>query len=103
MPSVRATRRASSTASLPQQAPKGFVASPPGAPGQTRIVTPMTSCPRSTSIAAATDESTPPDMPTTTRERSVILSPRAGPHQLRQALELLGVGVRDLDRPGALG
>ena len=43
MPSLRATWRASSTASVPQQLPKRFVASDGSAHGQTRMVTPTTS------------------------------------------------------------
>src|SRR5882724_13388952 len=92
------------------------------------MVTPTTSTPRSTRSAAATEESTPPDMPTTMREAMtsmglIISSPRTagfdhrlacrgGSHrgpatfrlalparaeQFGEALELVGVGVRDLD------
>src|SRR5947207_3396417 len=68
MPSSRATRRASSTASLPQHEPKRRAGSSESFHGQTRMVTPITSKPRSTRSAAATDESTPPDMPTMMRE-----------------------------------
>src|SRR5437773_1920758 len=118
MPSSRATRRASSTASLPQHEPNRRVGSSDSFHGHTRMVTPTTSTPRSTRSAAATDESTPPDIPTTTREDmtatgSIINSPRtAGPQprdvlrlvlrpraeQFGEALELVGIGIRDLDR-----
>src|SRR5213593_1920787 len=133
MPSSRATRRASSTASLPQHEPKRRAGSSDSFHGQTRMVTPITSTPRSTRSAAATDESTPPDIPTTIRGRmsfdyrlasngrgSITGSPRLrlrlGPRprdvlrlalppraeQFREALELLGVRIRDLDRADAL-
>src|SRR3990170_26961 len=74
MPSVRATRRASSTASVPQHAPKRRSGSAGSRQGQTRIVTPTTSKPCSTRSAAATDESTPPLMPTTMRSPTPSLS-----------------------------
>ena len=67
MPRRRATWRASSTVSGEQQLPKRRVASSDSRHGQTRSVTPTTSWPASTSSAAATDESTPPLMPTTMR------------------------------------
>src|SRR6266850_8357826 len=131
MPSSRATRRASSTASLPQHEPNRRAGSSDSFHGHTRMVTPTTSTPRSTRSAAATEESTPPDMPTTMREAMtsmglIISSPRTagirsqarlacscGSHrgpatfwlalhpraeQFGEALELVGVGVRDLDR-----
>ena len=43
MPSARATARASSVASVPQQLPKRFVASVAACHGQTRMVMPTTS------------------------------------------------------------
>src|SRR5262245_20517212 len=60
------------------------------------MVTPMTSAPCSTSSAAATDESTPPLMPTTMRSAIwFALVPRA--EQLGQPLELVRRRVADLD------
>src|SRR5256885_9701504 len=103
MPSSRATRRASSTASLPQHEPKRRAGSSDSFHGQTRMVTPITSKPRSTRSAAATDESTPPDMPTTMREDIGLMILGATAQQFGEPLELLGVGVADLDRAGALG
>src|SRR2546430_2317039 len=93
MPSSRATRRASSTASLPQHEPNRRVGSSDSSHGHTRMVTPTTSTPRSTRSAAATDESTPPDIPTTTREDmtatgSIIDSPRTAGPQPRDVLRL---------------
>src|SRR5207248_628439 len=102
MPSSRATRRASSTASLPQHEPKRRAGSSDSFHGQTRMVTPITSKPRSTRSAAATDESTPPDMPTTMREDIGLMILGAPAQQFGEPLELLGVGVADLDRAGAL-
>src|SRR6267378_3190468 len=102
MPSSRATRRASSTASLPQHEPKRRAGSSDSVHGQTRMVTPITSKPRSTRSAAATDESTPPDMPTTMREDIDLMILGASAQQFGEPLELLGVGVADLDRAGAL-
>src|SRR4029453_16816507 len=95
MPSALATRRASSTASVPQHEPKRAEASAASCHGQTRIVTPTTSWPASVSSAAATEESTPPLIPTTTRSADMESVSRA--KQSREALELLGVGVDDLD------
>src|SRR5215831_7035552 len=60
MPSCSATRRASSTSATEQQPESD---SPP----QSLRVVPTTSWPCSTSSAAATEESTPPDMATMTR------------------------------------
>src|SRR5207245_2279584 len=54
-------------ASVPQQLPNRFVGSAVSCQGQTRMVMPTTSAPCSTSKAAATDESTPPLIPTTMR------------------------------------
>src|SRR2546426_3066705 len=93
MPSPRGTRRASSTASLPQHEPNRRVGSSDSFHGHTRMVTPTTSTPRSTRSAAATDESTPPDIPTTTREDmtstgSIISSPRTAGPQPRDVLRL---------------
>ena len=67
MPSRRATCRASSTVAGEQQLPKRWAASVAGCHGHTRSVTPTTSTPCSTRIAAATEESTPPESPTTMR------------------------------------
>src|SRR3954470_5018700 len=61
MPSCAATRRASSTSETLQHPESD---SPP----QSLSVTPVTSCPCSRSSAAATDESTPPLMATSSRE-----------------------------------
>src|SRR2546428_9229371 len=117
MPSARATRRASSTASLPQHEPNRRAGSSDSFHGQTRMVTPITSKPRSTRSAAATEESTPPDMPTTMREDMtlIILGPPAPrlPHGLArrlraraqrfgEPLELARVLVGHLDGAGAL-
>src|SRR5258708_20075420 len=66
------------------------------------MVTPITSKPRSTRSAAATDESTPPDMPTTMREDIGLMILGAPAQQFGEPLELLGVGVADLDRTGPL-
>src|SRR5207244_10127973 len=52
--------------------------------------------------AAATDESTPPDMPTMMREDIGLMILGAPAQQFGEPLELLGVGVTDLDRAGAL-
>src|ERR671918_2470297 len=92
MPSAAATRRASSTASLPQHAPAGA-----GSPDacHTRMVMPTTSCPASTRRAAATEEPPPPLMPTTTRSSRMRSVSRA--EQSREPLQLLGVRVADLD------
>ncbi len=62
MSSWAATRRASSTSETLQQPESD---SPP----QSLRVTPVTSWPASVSSAAATDESTPPLMATSTRSR----------------------------------
>src|SRR6516164_8632425 len=121
MPRARATWRASSTASVPQQLPNRFVGSSASCRGQTRMVIPTTSHPRSTSRAAATDESTPPLIPTTIRSAITLLvswisrraprieSPAArsrsrcagelvpGAEQVGQALELVRCRVADLD------
>src|SRR4029450_7035820 len=100
MPSALATRRASSTASVPQHEPKRAEASAASCHGQTRIVTPTTSWPASVSSAAATEEATPPLIPTTMRSADMESVSRA--KQSREAFELLGVGVDDLDGPLAL-
>src|SRR6266540_7499150 len=106
MPSVRATFRASSADSIEQQLPKRLAGSSASRHGQTRSVTPTTSYPCSTSSAAATEESTPPLMPTTIRSMAIDLtatsSGAAGAEELRDALELVGRGVDDLDLPSAL-
>src|SRR3954462_13215498 len=62
MPIAFATRRASCRSSIEQQLPNEV--SPP-AWSYSCIDRPMTSCPCSARSAAATDESTPPDMATT--------------------------------------
>src|SRR5947208_9672536 len=105
MPSSRATRRASSTASLPQHEPNRRVGSSDSFHGHTRMVTPTTSTPRSTRSAAATDESTPPDIPTTTREDmtatgSIINSPRKAGPQPRDVLRLGSSPSARLERLG---
>src|SRR6478736_1230856 len=63
MPSSAATLRASSTADREQQPPCRD-ASPESSRGHCCSVTPTTSWPCACSSAAATDESTPPDMAT---------------------------------------
>ena len=60
---VAATRRASSTASIEQQ-PRSRCRSP--SRGHIASVIPMVRSPRAAQRAAATDESTPPDMATAT-------------------------------------
>jgi hypothetical protein len=67
MPSRRATWRASSTVAGEQQLPKRWAPSWDGCHGHTRSVMPTTSKPCSTRTAAATEESTPPESPTTMR------------------------------------
>src|SRR5882672_8995491 len=100
MRSVRATARASSEASVPQHDPNRSTASSDRRAAHTRIVTPTASCPCSTSSAAATDESTPPLMPTTTR--SITVSPSWASmsrfEQPGKPLELVRRRVGDLDR-----
>src|SRR2546425_5208411 len=59
-----ATRRASCRSSIEQQLPNEVC---PSLWSYSCIDRPMTSCPCSASSAAATDESTPPDMATTIR------------------------------------
>ena len=97
MPSCWATRRASSTSATEQQ-PESE------GPPHSLSVAPTTSWPRSARSAAATEESTPPDMATSTRIR--ILSgratlngpdppstrPRHGPRHHRQGPVDVGVG-----------
>src|SRR5687767_2718977 len=104
MPSVRATRRASSEASVPQHEPKRGAGSVSGR-FHTFIVTPTTSKPCSTSSAAATDESTPPDIPTTMRSppRPPLMVSVSLREQGSEALELFGVGVHDLDLAALVG
>src|SRR5258706_11150965 len=105
MPSVRAPSRASPADSIEQQLPKRLPGSSPSRHGQTRSVTPTTSYPCSTSNAAATDESTPPLIPTTIRSMAIDLtatsSRAAGAEELGDAFELVGRGVDDLDLPSA--
>src|SRR6267142_6436089 len=100
MPRRSATRRASSTASLPQHEPKRDTGASPSLRPHTRMVTPTASYPASTSSAAATEESTPPLMPTTIRWALTGSVSRTDQHG--EPLELVGVGVRDLDAPLAL-
>src|SRR5262245_44944278 len=64
------------------------------------MVTPTGSYPASTSSAAATEESTPPLMPTTMRCRLTRSVSRADQHG--EPLEFVGVGVADLDASKAL-
>src|SRR6266850_1716662 len=96
MPRARATSRASPADSAEQQLPNRFTGSVDSRHGQTRSVTPTTSYPPSTSSAAATDESTPPLMPTTMRCMPAIL-PSPLRQKLRESLQLFGVGVGDFD------
>src|SRR6187401_2384624 len=75
MPSVAATRRASWRSSIVQHVPKARDDGPASdvcepAWSYNCIDMPMTSCPARTSKPAATDESTPPDIATTTRMAS---------------------------------
>src|SRR6266542_5189429 len=106
MPSRRATWRASSTVSGEQQLPNRAVRSSGSRHGHTRSVMPTTSWPCSTSRAAATEESTPPLIPTTTRSAMSgslpALAARAG-DELGQAVQLFARGVGDLDPARALG
>src|SRR5258705_2199533 len=95
MPRVAATRRASSTASVPQHEPKRAGASVASCHGHTRIVTPTTSWPASVRSAAATEESTPPLIPTTIRSAGMESVSRA--KQSRNTLELFGVRIGDFD------
>src|SRR6266545_1673021 len=95
MPRAPATRRASSTASLPQHEPNREAGAADSFHAHTRIVTPTASAPASTRRAAATEESTPPLMPTTTRSPRMASVSRA--EQSREPLQLVGVRVADLD------
>src|SRR5215470_2942360 len=103
MPSCRATARAPSTVSVEQHEPKRRLASSGSRQGQTRSVTPTTSKPCSTSSAAATEESTPPLIPTITRSFNAgppaLPSPASAPprQDLGDAVEVLGGRVCDLD------
>src|SRR6185295_18718943 len=63
-----ATRRASCRSSIEQQLPNEVC---PSLWSYSCIDSPMTSCPCSSSRAAATDESTPPDIATTIRIRNL--------------------------------
>src|SRR5579859_8178585 len=74
MSSLSATRRASSTAPSAQHASSRWMSGMLGRSGHTLSVTPMTSCPACLSMAAVTELSTPPDMPTITRAIDGILS-----------------------------
>src|SRR5205809_4125418 len=103
-----ATRRASCRSSIEQQLPNEVS---PSLWSYSCIDSPMTSCPCSSSRAAATDESTPPDMATTirmvdarkTRKRMVSLScvswiRWSHQHRLfRQAAQLLDQARQHLD------
>src|SRR5215831_9952727 len=115
MPSRRATRRASSTVLGEQQLPKRDVGSDASRHGQTRRVTPIASIPSSTRSAAATEESTPPLIPTTTRSGVTALISlcihassqlradaladvlRPSPELLEQTLQFVAADIRDLD------
>src|SRR3989442_2750935 len=100
MPSRSAMGRASSRAGLPQHEPKRETGSGPSLRPHTRMVTPTAAYPASTSSAAATEESTPPLMPTTMR--SALTSSVSRTEQHGEPLELVGVGVGDLDAALAL-
>src|SRR6266404_8828205 len=102
MPRRRATARASATVSGEQQLPNFRVDSSGSRHGHTRSVTPITSTPCSTRSAAATDESTPPLMPTTMRSFMRSILARRRRDQLGQPIQFLAGGVADLDAPGAL-
>src|SRR5688572_20433629 len=83
MPSCCATRRASSTSATEQQ-PESLD------PPHSFIVAPTTSWPSSCSSAAATDESTPPDIATSTLATSRL--PEAGDgvgHDLAREVDVL--------------
>src|SRR5712691_8130657 len=96
MPRTRATSRASPADSAEQQLPNRLAGSADSRHGHTRRVTPTTSYPCSTSRAAATEESTPPLMPTTMRCMTAIL-PLPQRQKLREAFQLFGVRVGDFD------
>src|SRR5712691_493998 len=96
MPRTRATSRASPADSAEQQLPNRLAGSADSRHGHTRRVTPTTSYPCSTSRAAATEESTPPLMPTTMRCMTAILPLRLS-QKLREAVQLFGVRVGDFD------
>src|SRR5262245_46768757 len=89
--SVEATRRASWRSSIEQQLPNDR-SSPPAA-SYSCMDRPMTSCPWSASNAAATEESTPPDIATTIRIGNDRLSrtrlPTRGARLLREPAQLL--------------
>src|SRR5262245_2504785 len=91
MPSRRATARASPAVSAEQQLPKRRDGSALSSHGGKRSVTPITSYPCATSNAAATEESTPPLMPTTMRSLTLHSE------KLGQSLQLVGRRVADLD------
>src|ERR1700686_1892781 len=81
MPSSEATRRASSTA-LSEQHPPCLADSSMSSRGHCCSVIPTTSCPCACSSAAATEESTPPDMAIaifTTGSRLCVGPPAAHP------------------------
>src|SRR5580658_4738164 len=92
MPSCWATRRASSTSDTEQQPESD-------GPPQSLSVAPTTSCPDSTSNAAATDESTPPDMATSTRTIAVC-HPASGRRPERLAAQARHRGGNGLERRG---
>src|SRR5919205_1269302 len=68
MSSLSATRRASSTAPSAQHASSRWISGMFGRSGHTFRVTPITSWPACLSRAAVTELSTPPDIPTITRD-----------------------------------
>src|SRR5659263_166204 len=76
MPITSAARRASRASSSVQQ-PRAPVRSDAGALAKARC-TPVTSCPASTARAAATAESTPPDM--AARTLTAVWTGSRGPH-----------------------
>src|SRR5512135_1075284 len=88
MPSWPATRRASSAASSEQQL---FLNSETlSATSWSRIHTPTTSSPASTSRAAATDESTPPDIAT----RVLVIGSRRRARRQPSRQDALTQGIR---------
>src|SRR6267378_6752303 len=76
-----ATRRASCRSSIEQQLPNEVC---PSLWSYSCIDSPMTSCPCSSSSAAATDESTPPDMATTIR----IVMPATAFHEVAKGTKV---------------
>src|SRR5215210_3766237 len=99
MPSWPATRRASSAASSEQQLFLNSLTE--SATSWSRIHTPTTSWPCSWSIAAATEESTPPDIATSTRLIAASLTASCRDRLAQRVCgEDRGGGARFADEPG---